>query len=152
MGVASQNDARQSGACHNQAGHPGTTEADLPADWREQAAKPKQKETAPRGRNPVDDDYIRNGGFDFLTDLGWKRSGDNYAHPHTDKPISLSIIKADDGTRVAHSFTPSVPHLTEGGNYNAFDLYRLLCHDGDAEAAQCRACQAGLWPEADYPA
>jgi hypothetical protein len=121
------------------------TEADLPADWRATIEKPEKKESTPRARHPVDDDFIRNGDFGaFLRDLGWRQSGDNYAHPHTDKPISLSIVKAEDGTRVAHTFTSSVPQLKEGGNYNAFDLFRLLCHDGDTEAARAALVKQGF--------
>jgi hypothetical protein len=123
------------------------TEADLPADWREHIEKPakEKKELTPRARHPVDDDYIRNGDIAaLLRDLGWKQQGEHLTRPGKENGVSASIIPAQDGTRLVHVFSTSAQPLEAERNYNAFDLFRLLKHDGDTEAARAALVKQGF--------
>ena len=65
------------------------------------------------------------------------------ARPGTDKAVSASIVSAEDGTRLLHVFTSNGDPLQKDRNYNAFDVYRLFCHDGNTEAARADLLKKG---------
>ena len=121
------------------------SEADLPAHWRdhiEEKPKPEGKPT-PKQRHAVDDDFSRTSDFGFLLERGWRRNGEHFARPGTDKAVSASIVSAEDGTRLLHVFTSNGDPLQKDRNYNAFDVYRLFCHDGNTEAARADLLKKG---------
>ena len=120
------------------------SEADLPADWRDHIqVRKRKKEAAPSAKPAVDDDFCRTSDFGFLADRGWEKSGDNFRRPGTDKPISASIVTAEDGTRLLHVFSSNAQPFEADKNYNAFDAYKLLNHAGDSEAARAALARQG---------
>ena len=60
-------------------------------------------------------------------------NGEYFTRPGKDEGVSASIVNAEDGTRLLHVFTSNAPPLGVR-SYNAFDLYALLVHNGNAEA------------------
>ena len=126
--------------------------ADLPGDWRDnvQSLKKSQAErkSTPKPRQPVDDDFCRTSDFGFLLEHDWKKSGEYFVRPGTDKDVSASIIAAADGTRLLHVFSTNAQPFEAERNYNAFTAYAMLNHDGDSEAARAALAKQGygrLW-------
>jgi hypothetical protein len=119
------------------------TEADLPAGWREPKEKPKTTPIVKAARHPVDDDFCRTSKFDFLVELGWTCNGETFRRPGTDKPVSASMIVAENGDRLLHVFTSGAPPLEIDHNYNPLSAYALLKHDGDVEAARAALLKLG---------
>jgi hypothetical protein len=121
--------------------------ADLPADWRDQIKTTKKRESGAGSTakpiHPVDDDFCRTADFSFLLDHDWKRNEDYFVRPGTDKPVSASIVTAKDGTRLLHVFSSNAQPLEAERNYNAFDAYTVLNHNGDAEAARAALVKQG---------
>ena len=63
--------------------------------------------------------------------------------PGKSSGVSAGIVKSKDDTKVFHVFTSSAPLLEEGGNYNPFNLYAILEHAGDREAARADLAKQG---------
>ncbi|MEN6407191.1 MAG: AAA family ATPase [Thermoguttaceae bacterium] len=103
----------------------------------ESVKKPKPAEK-PKPRHPVADDFIRTSDWNFIKDHGWTINGDYATRPGTDKPVSASFVTAQDGTRLLHVFSVNAQPFEPDCNYNAYDAFRLLNHNGDHEAA-CNA-------------
>jgi hypothetical protein len=127
--------------------------SDLPADWRDTVIPRRKKKepttattttaatTTPRVltgpvRKAIVAAFIAaQADFGFLEGgCGWSRSGPNFQRPGGTKPISGSICEAKDGTPLFHCFTSST-NLEKDKSYNPYDLYRILKHGGDADAA-----------------
>ncbi len=114
------------------------SEADLPPDWRVTFAK-KETKTASTPRPQQDAviaDFNTRAKWKWLEDAGWTRNGEYFKHPRTEKPISASLVPADNGDELLHIFSTSAAPFEADKNYNQFDAYTLLCHDGDKEAAR----------------
>jgi len=127
-------------------------ESDLPTNWREQIptlkALRKKKERKERAalivpRSSVEEDYKATSDFGFMADVGWSRNGTGWRHPNTDKQLSANVVVGSDGTRLFHCFTSSVLSLEKDRTYNAFDLYALVKHGGDKQAARADLAQQG---------
>jgi len=109
----------------------------------ESVKKPKPAEP-PKPRHPVDEDFIRTSDWEFIKDHGWTISGDYATRPGTDKPISASFVTAQDGTRLLHVFSANAQPFEADCNYNSFDAFRLLNHNGDHEAARAALVKLGF--------
>jgi hypothetical protein len=118
--------------------------SDLPPTWRDKIEKPKKEATVkPPPRHPVEEDYIHNGDFERdLVDLGWTIKGEYAQHPKTDKPVSASFLRAEDGTRLMCAHTTSTA-LEAGRCYNYFDAIAALKFDGNKEAARAALLKEG---------
>ena len=124
------------------------SEADIPTNWRDhiEAVKSKPKlepKATPKPRHAVDDDFIRTSDFGFLLEKGWRRNGEHFARPGTEKAVSASIVAAEDGTRLLHVFSSNGDPFEKDRNYNPFDAFKLLFHDGNAEAARADLLKQG---------
>jgi hypothetical protein len=103
--------------------------------------KPPAK-TASKGS--LEEDFCRASDFGFLLEYGWKRCGNDFTRPGKDHGVSASVIAAKDGTPLLHVFTSSAPPFEKDDNLNPFDAYRLLVHNGDAEAARATLVKEGF--------
>ena len=124
------------------------SEADIPTNWRDHIeavnSKPKlESKATPKPRHAVDDDFIRTSDFGFLLEKGWRRNGEHFARPGTEKAVSASIVAAEDGTRLLHVFSSNGDPFEKDSNYNPFDAFKLLFHDGNAEAARADLLKQG---------
>jgi len=110
--------------------------------------EPEKPKAEPKPKAPVDEDFCRTSRFEFLADYGWTGSGEHWTRPGTDKAVSASIVTAEDGTRLLHVFTTNGRPFEADTNYNAFDAYALLKHDGNRETARADLLKQGfgrLW-------
>ena len=106
--------------------------------------KPKPIEKAkPKPKHRVDEDFCRTSDWKFLETHGWKLDGDHPTRPGKEKGASASFCTAEDGTRLLHVFSTNAPPLETQINYNAFDAYRLLNQNGNAEAARADLAKQG---------
>ena len=103
----------------------------------------EQSTEKPEPRHPVDDDFICTSDWEFIKEHGWTINGDYAARPGTDKPVSASFVTAQDGTRLLHVFSANAQPFEPDCNYNAFDAFRLLNHNGDHEAARAALVKLG---------
>jgi hypothetical protein len=91
----------------------------------------------------VDDDFCRRSDWKFLEDYGWKVAGDHATRPGKQDGASASFCTAGDGTRLLHVFSTNAGPFKPGKNYNAFNAYALLSHNGNAEAARTDLAKQG---------
>ena len=102
-----------------------------------------EEKLTPKPKHPVDDDFCRTSDFAFLVEHGWKKNGDYFARPDTDKGVSASLVTAEDGTRLLHIFSSNAQPLEANTNYNAFVAYALLSHNGNSDAARAALAKQG---------
>lgn len=106
--------------------------------------KPKPIEKSkPKVKHQIEDDYCCNSDWKFLEAHDWKLGGDHPTRPGKEKGASASFCTAEDGTRLLHVFSTNAQPLEADKNYNAFDAYRLLNHDGNTDAARADLAKQG---------
>ena len=93
----------------------------------------------------VEDNFNSTSNFEFLTEDGWKREGDNsWTRPGKSNGVSAGIVRSKDDMPLLHIFTSAAPPFESDHNYNAFDAYAILKHGGDRKAARADLAKQGF--------
>lgn len=122
------------------------SEANFPTGWRDRVgSKPEKATSTPRpNQDVVIADFNARSKWKWLEDAEWERDGKTFKRPGAANNLSASLVDAANGDELLHIFSTSAVPLEADKNYNQFDAYTLLCHDGDKEASRAALVKQGF--------